>query len=167
MAWAKNGTTTNSSSTSTIELSSLTSTKFNVILDHLIDNSGNDITPDLRFGYGSVDTGSNYAMRSSKDGGTDVLGTSRTGINIDHRIAYDVNESFNVTYGINIATEEKLIISFNISQDGAGAATAPNRGEIVGKWTNTSNQYDIIHIREFDSRTSFDSGSNLSEIGTD
>ena len=167
MAWAKLGTITNSSSTSSIELSSLTSTKFNVILDHLMDDSGNDVTPHLRFGYGSVDTGSNYAMRSSKDGGTDVTSTSDTGIYLDHRSAYDVNESFNLTYGVNIATEEKLIISFNISQDGAGATTAPNRGEIFGKWTNTSNQYDIIHIRELDARTSFDAGSNLTAIGTD
>jgi hypothetical protein len=167
MAWAKLGTTTNSSSTSTIELSSLTSTKFNVILDHLIDDSGNDITPQLRFGYGSVDTGSNYAIRSSKDGGADGTSTSQTGIYLDHVSANDVNDSFNVTYGINVATEEKLIISFNISQDGAGSSTVPNRGQIIGKWTNTTNQYDLIHIRELDARTSFDSGSNLTAIGTD
>ena len=48
---------------------------------------------------------------------------------------------------INNSSNEKLVIAHQVDGNTAGAATAPDRRETVGKWTNTSNQANIIDFK--------------------
>ena len=162
MAWAKNGTPDTLTSTSTtITISDLTSTVFNATLVHTIPTTSGAGNNRLRFGYSSIDTGSNYASRESNDGGADITRVSQTNI-----ICQTKNHDFfHIIYAVNISGEEKLIIGFNCESFTAGAGTAPSRVEYVAKWVNTSNQYDNVQMYTTSSTLAAD--SNISALGTD
>ena len=67
MAWAKNGTTTLVGAGDDLDIDTLTSTKFNMILLHALDTGGTiNVTPTF-----NNDSGSNYARRACQDGGAD------------------------------------------------------------------------------------------------
>ena len=162
MAWAKNGTPdtlTGASATTTI--SDLTQVKFNSTLVHTIPTTSGAGNNRLRFGYGSVDTGSNYASRESNDGGTEYARVSQTNIICQTRN----HEFFHVIYAINIATKEKLIIGHSCEGYTLGAGTAPSRVEYVAKWVNTSNQYDNVQMYTTSSTLAAD--TNISALGAD
>lgn len=161
MAWQKNGTPeTLGSSGSSLTISDLVSVIFNVNLIHLLASGA--IQHKMRLGSGSVDSGANYTWRRSGNGGADGTGTSVNEINANQSTA----DIFVISYAINISSEEKLVIGSTSEQGTAGAANAPSRMEFVGKWVNTSNQYDHLNIFE-DNTGSFDTDSNLSALGTD
>jgi len=163
MAWAKNGTPDTLSGTSdTITISDQTSTKFNQFLMHTIESGRTTML--FRVGNGSLDSGSNYAYRHCANGGSESLGTS-----VAQLIPYNnanVNSRFNVSYMINISSEEKLYINFLNENVTAGAGTAPERVELVGKYANTSNQFDNIGTTNSDTGD-YAADSNLSAIGSD
>ena len=165
MAWGKNGTpNTLTSAGDTITISDLTAKKFNVFLSHIIGVASSSALGNIRVGNGSVDSGSNYTNRMSQDGGADgtyasesyIFGTYAGGSPYD-------NDKFQIVYGVNIGTEEKLFILFGIDFNATGSSSVPSRQQVVAKWTNTSDQYD--NVQEFS--TSYDTGSNLSAFGTD
>jgi len=138
MVWAKNGSTTLSGTADEINVS-LTTDKTMTVLTHAF--SSGVLTDRFRVGNTTVDSGSNYSRRTSTDGSADSTAVSQS-------IMYDalgglsnVNK-FNITYIVNIATEEKLLIGFGAITDTAGSGTAPQRSEYVCKWANTSNQFD-------------------------
>ena len=166
MAWAKLATTTLASSNDTIQTSNFTPSKFITVLTHII-NTGGDYRTFYRLGSTSIDTGSNYAQRRSENGASDLLNTSLNGT-LDWNVTESV-QSFNIAYFINISTEEKLGIAFKIGSNTAGAGNAPNRAEFVGKWANTSNQFDIINQSDAVDPKAGSAGidSNLSVLGTD
>ena len=47
---------------------------------------------------------------------------------------------------INNSSSEKLVIHHDIGSGTAGAGNAPERNELVWKWTNTSNQLDVFQV---------------------
>jgi hypothetical protein len=51
---------------------------------------------------------------------------------------------FDVSYISNLSTKEKLLINHSVGETVAGAGTAPNRRESVGKWANTSNAVSAV-----------------------
>ena len=163
MVWSKNGTPDTLTGTSdTMAISDQTSTTFNQFLIHTIESGAT--TTLFRVGNGSLDTGSNYAYRYSGLGGADGTSTS-----VGYLINYwngDVDSRFNVGYMINISSEEKLYIGWLNENVTAGAANAPERVENVGKWTNTSNQFDNIGETN-GGAGDFATDSNLSALGTD
>jgi len=163
MAWAKLGTETAGSTVSTVTITAWTPVKFNFGLVHQIASTQANILH--RVGQTTVDTGSNYAHRYNQNGTGDGTQTNRGNFwNYYQGADYD---KFVVIYGINIASEEKLFITFGIQQNpAAGAASAPSRCEEVAKWANTSVQYDVIDMYD-NGDTSTDAGSNISMIGTD
>jgi len=159
MAWAKNNSV---SEVDPIDLSITTATKFNATMNHNIASGSTDIV--YRVGNSSVDTGSNYAYRSSTNGAADATATSASWIAIDSGAANP--DSFIMSYFINLSGEEKLFIIFQMDQGSTGAGTAPDRRETVGKWTNTSNQIDTLQVLE-NGTGSLTIDSNLTSLGTD
>ena len=162
MAWGKAGSTTLTTTGDTITVSDTTASDFNQTLSHVIQTSGN-IRMATRVGNGSIDTGSNYANGSSENGGAKSNATSQTYHKNSGSVASDM---FTINYAVNIATEEKLFISHNIVRSTAGAGTAPQRMNSVGKWANTSNQFDSIETVN-DQAGDYASGSNLTVLGSD
>jgi hypothetical protein len=161
MAWGKAGSTTLSSTGDDIDITSMTASKFNTALMHIFPSGSTGHRK--RFGSGSIDTGSNYAERVSLNGASDVTYTSQDRNTGDGQSAGD---RFQVEYGINIATEEKLFIYFDVNATVTGAGTAPKREEYVAKWVNTSNQYD--QRRSYNALSgSYNTDSNISALGSD
>jgi len=162
MAWGKAGSTTLTTTGDTITASGITSSETNQTLSHVIQTTTN-IRMATRVGNGSIDTGSNYANRSSENGGADSTATSQTYHKNSGSVASDM---FAINYAVNVATEEKLFISFNVVRSTAGAGTAPQRMESVGKWANTSNQFDSIETVN-DQGGDYTADSNLSVLGSE
>jgi len=162
MAWGKAGTTTLSSTGDDIDITSMTASKFNTALMHIFVHSGTT-GHRKRFGSGSIDTGSNYAERASFNGASDVTYASQNRNTGDNEIAGD---RFQVEYGMNIATQEKLFIYFDVIATASGAGTSPNREEYTSKWVNTSDQYD--QRRSYNALSgSYNTDSNVTAIGSD
>jgi len=161
MAWAKLGTTTLTVAGDAIDVTSLTDNKFLMYMTHPLA-SGN-MTDKLRI---NGDSGTNYALRYSNDGGTDATGTSQ---NFASFLGFTVNpnESFSVGYIINISTEEKLIINHTTDNDaGTGAGNAPHRRESVAKFANTVDVVDEVNVFNDYGPGDFNTDSNLSVLGT-
>ena len=160
MAWGKAGSTTLTSSGTDMSVTSMTNSKTGMALG-LHSSGGTAIK--LNGENGSNGSG-NYAVRRSTNGGTDSTNTQRNG---DNAYITDVraNPHFNVTYFVNISSEEKLWINNNVHQNSAGAGNAPAREEGAGKWANTS---DVIS--QFDYHCwngTYASGDNITVLGSD
>ena len=162
MVWGKAGSTTLGSSSMTIDSGTITSSKFNQFLNHTLATSNIENT--IRLGNSSIDVGGNYAHRRSNNGGSDSTTTSTNRIQTGKT---DPVDQFDVVYAVNIATEEKLTISHNCTRMTAGAGNAPERVESVGKWANTSNQFDNVQSYEGGGVANFLTGSNLTALGSD
>ena len=162
MAWAKNGTPHTLTGAGTdLDITDLTAKKFNQFLCHTVGTSAVSLL--WQFGASSIDTGNNYSHRYNQDGTGDGTQTSRSNIWAYYDSGDD--DRFNVVYGINISTEEKLFIMFGVVFQTAGAGTAPQRVEEVGKWVNTSDQF--TKVKAFSGSGNHAISSNISAIGTD
>ncbi len=157
MAWQKNGTPdTLTVAGDILDISDLTPLKFNVYLTHAIDNGSNVGTNLTLDGVG----GTSYALRIAENGAEGTLVSQP-----NWRIRFNINDQFDVGYIVNITNEEKLMIGWHNSASTAGAATAPNRSEYVGKFVQNAQFTQITNTN--DQGGSFDIGSNLSALGTD
>ena len=164
--WVELGRTTLGSAGDTIDVSSVPDKRYYMILGHNITDGAGKIQSGMRFGNGSVDSGTNYSNRYSQDGGSDVIGTSQnSAYSITAGIEQDA-DMFRVNYMANLSGNEKLHLGHIVSQSSAGAATVPIRGEAVGKWTNTSNPVD--YFRSLNAEVgSYATGSELVILGWD
>ena len=109
------------------------------------------------------DTGSNYSERWSINGGSDGTATSSTKLDMLSTTSY--NEFANM-FIINNSSNEKLVITHQIGEEGSGAGIASRRQELVGKWSNTSSQITEIDFTNVQTG-SFDTGSILKVWGAD
>lgn len=163
MTWGKNGTPhTLTSAGDTMEISDLTAKIFNVFLCHTLPSG--TVINHFRIGNGTVDSGSNYAFRYNDLGAGDYTALNQTSMVIAQDDSSDTR--FIVNYMVNIASQEKLGMNFSVNSNTAGAANAPYRAERVWKWANTSVQFNIAHTYN-SSSGDFNTGSNLSALGTD
>lgn len=159
--WTEVGRTTLGASASTITISSLPNKRYYKILyaDKSLSSTGADIF--LRL---NGDTAANYAIRRNKDGDTD-----QTGVNQTLAFVYAGNTvqtpNFLVLYLSNLSSQEKLFMNHGMSQLAAGAGTPPQRVEMAGKWTNTSNA--VSSITFLPSSGTFASGSEVVVLGWD
>ena len=159
-SWKEIGRTTLSSSGSNIDVSSLPA-KDNIMILYYGIADGNGPASRIRF---NSDGNDNYAQRGSRNG-SDASGGSRS--NVSHTLASGNNASdeFAVSNVYNISNKEKIWITHELdklnwtNQD-------PNRGEIVGKWANTSNSISSVNVYESESG-SFASGSEVVVLGCD
>ena len=161
-SWKEIGRTTLSSAGDDITVSSLTAKDNLMILCSTI-STGN-IDGALRF---NTDTGTNYSIRRSENGGSDVTSntTNQTKLLLNRgHVAYP-NTTFSVSDMNNISAQEKLVIGHSIAGVN-GTGTAPDRTEMVGKWANTSAQVTSVTCNNSDSG-SWDTGSEVVVLGCD
>jgi len=109
------------------------------------------------------DTSGNYASRYSDNGGADSTGISQSALQAMLNISFN---NFIDIFFINVSSKEKLFIGHSVSQNTAGAGTAPRRREFVGKWANTSTQITEYEINNTGSG-SFAAGSIIAGWGSD
>ena len=170
MAWAKLITTTLGSAAASFDMSSVPDNKFIILLGHIIRNASVSYTqPSWRVGNGTIDTGGNYGYRYSRDGAADEATTTGGGTGMSPWWTHGSDPTadvFSVSYLFNFATEAKLIITDAVDNNNAGAATAPRRVEVVGKWADATNTIDEIRCDDIGGGSGFDTGSNIASIGT-
>ena len=145
--WVELGRTTLGSAGDTITVSGLSDKRYYMVLGDK-QSSGN-ASWDWRVGNGSADSGNNYARRQSSNGGTDSTNVNYSRMFADN--GGSTTPSFQVGYFANLSSKEKLNITHSVSQGTAGAGTAPERNEMVGKWANTSAQITQIKYIQFGS----------------
>ena len=165
MVWGKAGSTTLGSAGDALTTPTLSSNGNLHYLYHGLPTGG-ELTEYMTMGSGGTkDTGSNYANRVSSNGGSDSTFTSRANI-VNAAKSGATTPEFGIGYILNIAGEEKLLISHHVNASGNGAGTAPERSEAVGKHVQTSVVDDIV---SFDNTGSgdFASDSNLSVLGSE
>jgi len=137
MAWELLGSTKLTSAGDTIEVAGFTAKKFLYLEFHGIDTGGT-INCSMTF---NSDIGMSYAIRESVNGGSDSTNVNLA--NTDNLTGTVTGTVFAVLYLINVADEEKLFISHGMENTN-GSANSPERKELVGKWTNTSDQITTI-----------------------
>ena len=110
------------------------------------------------------DSGANYSDRGSIDGAADGTNTGSAFINTDQIVG--TLPRFLNAFIINNSANEKLVISNMINQGTAGAGTAPQRNEIVGKWDNTASQITNVSLNTITANT-YSTGSIIKVWGSD
>ena len=159
--WVELGRTTLGANASSITVSSLPDKRYYMILSNL--PATDDYTgTNVRF---NSDSGSNYAKRTSNNGGSDGTSTSQT----QGQVGGSDSDSgaFTVHYVSNLASKEKLMLGHSISNSATGAGTAPRRNENVNKWANTSNAINSVTYQEGGGTGNFTSGGELVVLGWD
>ncbi len=160
MAWRKAGTNTLSGAQSNNVVTGITANTFNQFFGHAISGVGvNQV--EMQFGNGSIDGSSDYAFRKSDNGGSDGVSASTSVFKLHNSSSQQ--DKFFVGHILNIASEEKIGIGHIVEANTAGAGNAPNRAESVGKWANTSAQFDQMEHQS----TNLQSDTNLTVIGSD
>tara|TARA_R110002051_G_C8570121_1_gene475659 strand:+ start:228 stop:722 length:495 start_codon:yes stop_codon:yes gene_type:complete len=163
MAWAKGSTNTLTGTGDALIVSEFEDkTFYNYMYNSIV--TGGDMTEYQTAGSGGTkDTGSNYATRTSGNGGADSTYTSRANMVVSAKSGSTVPE-LGIGYIANISAKEKLHIMFHVSASASGAGTAPERQESVGKHVQTSNPLDVI---SFDNTGTGDYAvdTNLSVLG--
>jgi len=159
MVWIKLDSDTLSSAADTIS-SVINGKKFMQLITHVIDNAS-ALTEKLTF---DQDTGSKYSWRQSESGTADTTEINQANINLTDAIN-GTFDFFFVNVICNISGEEVLMISHGVNRNTAGAGTAPQRQELVGKFTDTTvlTKIDVDN----DAAGSFDIDSNSTVLGTD
>ena len=158
-SWKEIARTTLGSAGDTITVDSIPARDNLMIIPYVYDEGSNQVYGQGRF---NNDSGSNYANRWSRNGGSDTTNNSQS-----EMITYFAGAAYG-EFGIfemaNIAGQEKLLIDHGVAADATGAGTAPKRHEGVHKWANTSNQvtrFDYIN----GGAGTFDTGSEVVVLG--
>ena len=131
--WVEVGRTTLGSSGDTIDVTSLPDKRYYMVLHNSI-STGN-VTSSVRL---NGDSGNNYAWRYNDNGGSDGTITSNNAMNAGDRNPPTGGDAWAVSYLANKSGKEKLMYSYGLQRNSAGAGTAPTRGETASKWTGTN-----------------------------
>jgi len=107
------------------------------------------------------DSSSNYAWRYNSNGSGESV--SINDINIQPNIANE-NAFYNI-FIINNSANEKLCIAHTVDASAAGAANAPQRLEVAGKWITTGSQITEISFNNT-AAGSYDTGSIIKVWGS-
>lgn len=156
----KLGNTDTTCSGATIDVTCLTVAKNLEVVSFGIKGTGS-MSNTVTF---NGDTGSEYALIESKNGGGRSTRTNQSNLLI--RNSSDHNE-FHVYQIVNISGQEKLGIIHGISRDCAGECTAPERGEIVFKYDPTSLCTNITQITHTSSADGYAVGSSITVWGAE
>tara|TARA_R110002110_G_C13318364_1_gene705854 strand:+ start:49 stop:1110 length:1062 start_codon:yes stop_codon:yes gene_type:complete len=129
----------NASTPDELDTGTITAKKY-LWVQAFVNTTGTQDNQAFRF---NGDTGNNYGLRDSADGGTD---TTSSPYNYLRTCVGDEGNNFVNAFIINNTTTEKLIISHAVKLSTSGTGTAPERNESVGKWANTSAQITSIKL---------------------
>ena len=157
--WVELGRTTLGSTADTISVASLADKRYYMILAD--QRASGDTNSGFRL---NGDTGSNYAQRGNFNG-TENTATSNSTLMGNWGSAVST-KAFHVGYLANKSDKEKLAIIHKVTQSTAGAGTAPNRQEGVGKHAQTSVAINAVSVTNTDSGD-YASGSELVVLGWD
>ena len=156
--WEELADDTLSGTSSTLDSGTITGKKY-LWIQCYITNLSTSLQPLFTF---NSDTGNNYSIRYSDNGGADGTATSTS--NLGSTAAEGTPQFCNI-FIINNTSNEKLAICHGMGQNTASAANAPARRESVWKWANTSNQ--ITKITATTSTGTFGADSVLKVWGAD
>jgi hypothetical protein len=156
--WEELGEITIGSAASSMTSSTFTAKKYLWVQGYIKPDGTDTITPTLQLGNGTIDTGNNYSTRYSYNGGSDGTITSNDTMEFLYNTGAKGEPIFFNTFIVNNASNEKLSITEVVAQEQAGNTSDPERSEGVGKWSNTSNQANILKI---------DQWSGTGNLGTD
>lgn len=158
--WQELGRTTLAVAGDTISVTGIPARKYLMVLFSYSATGGN-ISAFLRC---NNDSAANYSSRYSSNGAADTTAVSQTQmIAAAGGNALTQQGMFTV---VNIAAQEKIFAGENDYTGTAGAANAPARLEVLGKWANTAaqiNRVDLINTDVGD----FAIGSQLIVLGHD
>ena len=169
MAWIRLGFSTLGSAGDDLDITGMTASKSNTIIIHTL-RTGTGTSHNKRW-LTTLDNNTNtdYSYRSSFNGGSDsTAAVSQQNIDFDDR-AEDESEPFAVIYCSNVTGKEKLfIMPQRCTAFLTGANNQVYRVELSGKCDTTTNsgQFTRIDVHN-DHGGSYDTGSNLSVIGSD
>ena len=157
MAWGKAGSTTLSSTASPVTVSGFGASTFIQELHHGIESGAYGSS--LRF---NNDSGTKYANGRSANGAAKNNGANRTFIENVYG-----DDTLMISYIVDIASEEKLLINSGVFAGTDGAGNAPNRLQLVGKYV-PSPTARITQVNRFDSEGGAHGiGTNLTVLGSD
>lgn len=157
--WQELGRTTLLAASDTISVTGLAAKKYLLVL---IEDTAAGGTSGVKLRFNN-DSGNNYAYRSNGNGGGDATTVNTNGIQIT---GSSNGPHFSPAFITNVATAEKILTASVVEAATAGAAAAPDRREIAGKWVNTSNQ--ITRVDAINSGAGdFAIGSTLIVLGHD
>lgn len=137
--WEELGRTTLGSAGDTITVSSLPARKYLEVFIYAYPTGGT-ISLALTF---NGDTGSNYAIRASTNGGADSTAASQSLLGLETATANA--DFFTKLFITNVTTHEKFILAETIGV-GSGAVNVPSRREMEAKWANTAAQISSITV---------------------
>ena len=158
--WVEVGRTTLGSAGDTIDVTSLPNKRYYMVLHNSI-STGN-VTSSVRL---NGDSGNNYAWRYNDNGGSDGTITSNNAMNAGDRNPPTGGDAWAVSYLANKSGKEKLMYSFGLQRNSAGAGTAPTRGETASKWTGTNVIDQITSVNQ--ESGDWASGSEMVVLGYD
>lgn len=142
-----------------ITVSSLIARKY---LKVIIETHPTGGTNDLLVTFNG-DTANNYAIRIATNGAADSTSVSRANLSLAPSTAAVPN--FVTMDILNVATREKAIYALVAGTNTAGAATAPERRELVGKWANTANVISSITVTNGSGTGDYAIGSEVVVLG--
>jgi hypothetical protein len=160
--WVELGRTTLGGTADEITVSSLADKRYYMVLSHILD--GGIARNKVRVGNSSIDTGSNYSIRTSQNGSADGTGINENLWNLT--VDGTDDDKFSIGYIANYASKEKLSQWWSIERGLVNATDIGGRMECVGKWANTSNVIDTIRFLN-DSTGDYVSGSEVVVLGYD
>ena len=156
MAWKKLDTKTLDSYAESYTYN-IDSSKFVSFMIHGIPDS----TVHASFQFNS-DTGQSYNNNYQTNNGTNYCDTNQTKL----RISPDghTKPEFFITHMANISGSEKLVISYCMYQNNAGADVAPARIKLTGKWAGTA-EVSTIKFWENTQAGGYTTGTNITTLG--
>jgi hypothetical protein len=141
-AWVELGRTFLNETNNDIVVSNIANRRYYMLLMYSL-TATSVVNSLFRVGSGTIDTGTNYSNRRSRNGLADLTFTNAiTGIIRSNEVTQ--LPIFKMAVVANLSGQEKLSQSRTVVQRTAGAGTFPNREEQVAKWVNTVNPIDIF-----------------------
>jgi hypothetical protein len=160
--WEEIGRTTLAVAGNSISVASLVGKKY-LWVKIAVAATGGTVDVSIRF---NNDSAASYSARTSTNGGADSTSVSQTNINLTGASAYTLS-TFD-GFITNVAAVEKNMLGMRGGNfSGAGAATAPDRAEIAGKWANTAAQITRVDILNLVGTGNFAIGSEVIILGHD